>query len=100
MGGVHCKTDEERLKRKRESSQRYYEKNKAFLIKDENYKEKKRKSSIKYYYKNKEKCMDMANNWKLKNTAKFKRIQKKAYYKRKHGITIYFIKKDNIKNIN
>jgi len=96
MGGKPCLNNEDRLKRKREASLRYYHKNKDNLVKDENYLERKRKASLKYYYKNQDKCIDAAFKWTKNNPEKVKLTNKKAYQKRKYGKTIFFIKKQKI----
>ena len=96
MGGKKCKTEEERLARKRESARKYYHANKDTLVKDEQYREHKRQASLKYYYKNQQKCIDYACSWQSENKDRVKLINKKAYYKRKYGKDIIFIKKKSI----
>ena len=96
MGGKKCKTEEERLARKRESARKYYHANKDTLVKDEKYREQKRQASLKYYYKNQQKCIDYACSWQSENQEKVKLINKKAYHKRKYGKDILFIKKKSI----
>jgi len=96
MGGPLCKNEEERLARKRASARKYYHANKDTLVKDEKYREQKRQASLKYYYKNQQKCIDYACSWQSENKDRVKLINKKAYYKRKYGKDIIFIKKKSI----
>lgn len=91
MGGTACKTEEERIERRREASLRYYHKNKDKLLKDEKYRERRRIGSLKYYNKNKEKCMENVNKWRLQNVVKVKNYNKKAYHKRTHDKEVFFI---------
>lgn len=95
MGGKRCKTDEERRQRRNAASLKYYHAHKNDLGQKEKHKETHRKASLKYYYNNKDKCVWHVLNWRLNNPERYKRIQQKAYYKKK-GKIIIFIKKSLI----
>ena len=96
MGGPPCKTEEERQKRKNAASLKYYHKHKNDPGQKEKSRETHRKASLKYYHNNKDKCVWHVLNWRANNPEKYKRIQQRAYYKKK-GKIILFIKKSSIK---
>ena len=95
MGGPPCKTDEERRLRRNASSLKNYHKHKNDPGQKEKHLETGRQASLKYYHNNKDKCVQHVYNWKKNNPETYKRIQQKAYYKKK-GKIILFIKKSSI----
>tara|TARA_R110001606_G_C15401307_1_gene653039 strand:+ start:9007 stop:9288 length:282 start_codon:yes stop_codon:yes gene_type:complete len=92
MGGPTCKSEEERIQRRRASALKSYHKCKN----KPGYLESRRvinhKASKKYYHLNKEKCKSSVIEWRIKNMEKVKQYNQRAYYKRKYGKEVFFIK--------
>lgn len=92
MGGTTCKTEEERIQRRRASALKSYHKCKGKHVKTDEEKQKRSEASLKYYYKNKQKCIDNVCDWRKVNVEKVKQYSKRAYQKRVYDKEVFFIK--------
>lgn len=84
MGGIKCKTQEERDQRRKECNMRYYHKNKAkpdYIAKRTIY---HRKASLAYYYRNKLKVIEKNNEYnKTAYKDQYNFNHRKYYYQKK-----------------
>ena len=94
MGGKPYLNEADKKARRSAVSLKYYHKTKNNPGVKEKNREIHRKASLTYYHRNKETCVERVLKWRLENPLAYKRIQQKAYYKKKYNRTIIFIKKE------
>ena len=92
MGGKRCKTEEERIERRRASALKSFHKCKLKPGFTEHRRAINQKASLKYYNLNKSKCLESVLKWRSCNMHKVKQYNIKAYQKRKHDREVFFIK--------